>query len=390
VRHFPESGYQCVELLGVARRREPTRVGAPVRFADRLDAVWFLRRIAPDAAGMASLRAVAFEEADSVVSSHATDAEVIDLLAARLCSGALRAEVTRRPTLHPMGGAVDEPEQKREAKSDKQDQDVEFEITDHWDEPFKDLEWVLIWPDGKTKKSGKLGADGTVKESSVPAGSYQLLFKIVSAARWGDARVEVGKEVKLLATASGFDPGASGKFEIFGDRALDRKPLAKIDGTVSAARVLEGKWTPDEGALKDVATGKLVFRARMGTSQAMSSAVPVVKKHSFDLDTSEGPLPDTTVCVRFSDGHEETARSKGGKLEVLVPLGQKLCWLHLPDMPGAFVALEPDDGDPREYLLHDASGDRSGEASGSGGEVDEAEEDDEEDEDEDEEEEASS
>ncbi len=397
MRYFPESGgFEEVEIVGPHLRRaftldhhgrappvdpahRPHAYGRRrLGFRDRAEAERFLRTVSADFAGMAALRALAAHGASADPRERMTDAEIVTELAARLVAGTLAVEARPHPRIAPPDVAGDEPEQKEEAREEKADQDVEFEITDPFDEPYSDLEWVLVFPDGKTKKTGKLGKDGTVKESSVPPGGYQLLFKLVSAARWGEGRVEVGKEVKLYATAGGFDPGASGKFEIFGDRATDKKPIAKVDGKVNAARVLEGAWTPTDDAVKDVTTGALVFRAKMGSSTSLSSPAPLVRKHTFELEDDEGPLADTDVIVKFSDGHEEGAKSKDGKLDVFVPVGQSLVWLHLPDHIGAHLKIEPEGEDEKEYLLH-----HDGEFGGGGdGGADGLEEEEEEEEDE--------
>jgi hypothetical protein len=345
------SGVQQLEFQRPHASLSPRGPGVPRRFRDRLEAAAFLRGLAGDPSTMTGLRELLRESADSAATALLTDGEVVEQLAARLVSGALAVVITQRPRVPPPQGEEVEEAAPRAPTEEKADQDVEFEITDHFDEPYSGLEWVLTYPDGKTKKTGTLGDDGKVQASSVPPGSYQLAFKIVSAARWGEPQIEVDKEVKLLATAAGFDPGIAGKFEVFDSRGLDRKPLARVDGKVNAARVLEAVWTPSQEALKDMIGGGLVFRAKINASSALSGRAPVAIRRSFELSDLDGPLPDTSVVARFSGGHETTADSKGGKLELLVPFNQKLVWIDFPEHPGAHLTVEPDDGEAVEYLL---------------------------------------
>jgi hypothetical protein len=262
---------------------------------------------------------------------------------------------------------------------------VEFVVTDNFDDPFPGLEYVLLYPDGR-RKTGKLGEDGKVADKSVPPGSYQLALKIVSTATWRDRTVELGKPVGMAAVAAGFDPGTPGTFEIFDGRAVDKAPIATTDGSVNGSHVLEGTWTPDKDSLKDATAGELVFRAKIGASNAVSAPVPVFEKHSFELEDDDGPLGDTLVVARFSDGHEVSEQAKGGKLDVLVPIGQKLLWVDLPDHPGAHLTLQEEGADPRDYLLWESSDEASGEGDdgGSEGPVDEDDADDDEDDEDDE------
>jgi hypothetical protein len=361
VRYLYSGGFQQIELSDLPWPGE-AGARAPRRFDDELSASAFLRRLLGDPEAMRGLREV-LARASVSPDRLLGDDEIIEQLAARLRAGTLSLEVTTRMRPLPFGGVSDEPDEPLPPREEKVIQDVEFTITDPFDDPFPGLDWVLIYPDGTTKKTGKLGADGIVKESSVPPGNYQLVFKIVSAARWGAPQIEVGKEVKLEALAAGFDPATAGKFEIFDARATDGKPLAKVSGKVSAARVLEGSFTPDEAAMKDVKSGALVFRAKIGESSAMSAAAPLLIKHGFELSDEAGPLADTELVALFSDGHRATARSKGGKAELLVPVGQTLLWVHLPEHPGAEVAVEPEGGEAREYVqppAEEAGGGASG------------------------------
>jgi hypothetical protein len=349
----------------------PRGAGVPREFGDRGEAAAFLRPLAAEPSSMTGLRELLRECADSGTTALLTDGEVVAQLAARLVAGQLTVLVTPRPRVPPPQGEEVEEAAPRRVAEEKADHDVEFEITDHEGDPYSGLEWVLTYPDGKTKKTGTLGDDGKVHQASVPPGSYQLAFKIVSAARWGESPLAVDKEVKLLATAAGFDPGIAGKFEIFDSRGLDRKPLARVDGKVNAAHVLEAAWTPSKEALKDATGGGLVFRAKINASSAVSERAPVLVKHSFELTDGDGPLADTSVVAHFSGGHEVTADAKGGKLELLAPLNQTLAWIDFPEHPGAHLTFEPEGGEAAEYLLCDSSGG----ASSAAAEESEAEED---------------
>ncbi|MFO0762532.1 MAG: hypothetical protein U0359_39195 [Byssovorax sp.] len=368
MRTLHSAGFQEIELSDRPWSGEPPGEGA-VRFTDRAQALAFLRRFIGDVEAMSVLRAIAARAAVSADQGLDDDA-VVDQLASRLWMGTIVAAVTTRMRPVPYGGVEEAPEEKAPEKEEKADQDVEFEITDLFDDPFPGLEWILTYPDGKTTKSGKLGADGIVKESSVPPGNYQLTFKLVSSPRWATSPIVAGKEVKLEAQAAGFDPGTAGKFEIFCARATDQKPIGKASGKVSASRVLEGTWTPDEAAVKDLPGSSVVFRAKIGESYATSSPARVFVKHELELSDDQGPLADTPVIVRFSDGHEESAESKGGKLELLVPAGRKLVWVHLPEHPGCEVSVEPEGEDALSYVVApDADGGGEGTDDGGGGDA---------------------
>jgi hypothetical protein len=358
MRYLHSGGFQEIALSDRPWPGDPNGVPA-LRFDDALDARAFLRRLLGDPDAIAGLRAL-LARASVSTDRRLDDDELIGALADALRAGTITVELTTRMRPTPYGGVSDEPEEEAPEREETADQDVEFEITDPFDDPFPDLEWVLIYPDGKTQKTGKLGKDGIVKESSVPPGTYRLAFKLVSGARWGTPALEVGKAVKVEAEAPGFDPGTAGKVEIFDARSTDQKPLAKLAAKVSDKRVLEGSFTPDEALAKRATSGALVFRAKIGDALSMSAPAPLFLPHTFELSADQGPLADTEVVARFSDGHQARAKSKGGKVEIPVPAGQTLIWVHLPEHPGAEVEVEPEGEAMRSYLQPPAGGESGG------------------------------
>jgi hypothetical protein len=231
---------------------------------------------------------------------------------------------------------------------------VNFYIMDPFSDPVSGFDWILTYPDGQTA-TGTLGKDGRVSRRSVPQGSYRLVLKLLSNARWGDSELEVDKPTTLIAHAGANEPGSSGTFEVFDGRGADRKPIATVKGKVNDANDLEATWTPTKAETASVTTGSLIFRAKLGVSTAVSRPATLSVRHTFELEDDEGPLADTPLIARFSDGHEVKEQVTGGKVAVLVPVGQRLLWVDLPEHPGAHLTIQEEGLDSRDYLLWESS-----------------------------------
>ncbi|AUX43478.1 uncharacterized protein SOCE26_049270 [Sorangium cellulosum] len=340
----------ALEGVALASRRElaPLGGGRTPRLGGREGARALLDRIAANPLHLAALRSVLAARPGRDVLAGWSDAEVLDELARELARGALRAEISRR-TLAPEANSVSEDEDRQEPER-KVVHEVEFEITDPFGDPISDVKYVLFYPDGTTKE-GLLGADGRVKESSVPPGDYRLALKLVSEARWGDSKVHVGMPVELLAASSGFPEGTAGTFEIYDYRGLAGEKIASVDGKTAANGALEAEWTPAEDAVKDVVGGKVVFLAKIEQAAALSPRVPILRKHEFELKDDKGPLADTTLIACFTSGYRTTTKVSGGKAAVWARVGDRLAWIDLPEHAGAYMKLEEQDGSTRALYL---------------------------------------
>src|SRR5260370_1026779 len=65
---------------------------------------------------------------------------------------------------------------------------VSFQLKDQFDQDISGLDWVLRYPDGKQKDSGKFGDSdkGTVKKDQVPKGDYIFAVQVVFDPEWAE------------------------------------------------------------------------------------------------------------------------------------------------------------------------------------------------------------
>lgn len=333
----------------------PASDGAvPVHFATPESARAHLDLLASDPLHLDRLRLAlsARPDAGAGALSARADADVLGDLAHLLDRGALRAD-RRRGGASPPGITPDEPEPVK-PKQQEERHEVEFEITDDFGDPVSDIRYTLTFPDGR-KKDGTLGKDGRVKETGVPAGTYRLALRLVTAARWGASRVVVGEPVQLAARAPGFPEGTQGKFEIHDYRGLAGDTIATLDAAVGPTGALVAEWTPTREQVKAVAGGKVVFLARVGDAAALSPRAPVLIPHEIELKDDQGnPLPDTTLIAGTAGGYRATAQVKGGQAVVQIRAGDRIAWIDLPEHAGSWIKVEGDDVDAHELYLPDA------------------------------------
>jgi hypothetical protein len=236
---------------------------------------------------------------------------------------------------------------------------VSFQLKDQFDEDILGLDWVLRYPDGKQKDSGKFGDSdkGTVKKDQVPKGDYIFAVQVVFAPEWAETDLEIGKDVVLRANAAGFDANTDVKFEIFDSHVLSGSALDTVTGKTGADPndpTVEATWKPDAEKLKKVASGAVVFVASAGAIQATSGAAAISGKQTFDVKDSDGQPVETTVDFTFSGGGgvvKKSVQSTGGKAEPMVPLGATLLSLQLSAKTGSLAKFTGADSKAQEFVV---------------------------------------
>jgi hypothetical protein len=226
---------------------------------------------------------------------------------------------------------------------------VEFVIKAQFDQSVSGLDYVLTFPDGTKTKSGELKEDGKVREPG-PSGTYKFALKLVVEAAWKDPALEVEKEATLCVWAAGYDPGTEVTVEIFDACGLSGKALDTLKPKLTADYPLEVKWTPTAGKLEKLASSSLLFTARVGKSVATSGSALVNIRQQFEVKDPDGKVLQTPLILRFADGTELPYEFRDNKYEALVPWGQHLLAVELPDHTGRRADFK-DDGGAREILL---------------------------------------
>ncbi len=180
-----------------------------------------------------------------------------------------------------------------------------------------------------------------------------------------------GTPVKLTVSATGFDPGADVKFEIFDSCRTSGAALDDVTGKTPDDvdnHVVEVSWTPDAQKLKDVSSGSLAFVASAGGLKTVSAPARISIMHSFDIKDADGnPLTAGGEVLFFSGGGKvktTTVESVNGKAEVKARLGATLLYAHLTQHNGqmakfteggssqSFRGTLPDPGE-RERIIMD-------------------------------------
>ena len=240
---------------------------------------------------------------------------------------------------------------------------VSFQLKDQFDEDISGLDWVLRYPDGQQKDSGKFGDSdkGTVKKDQIPKGDYIFAVKVVFQPEWAETDLEIGKDATLSANAAGFDPNTDVKFEIFDSCVLSGSALDTVTGKTGAdpnEPEVKVTWKPDAEKLKKVTSGAVVFVASVGDLKATSGAAAISGKQTFDVKDSEGHPVETTVDFTFSSGGgvvQKSVESPGGKAEPMVPLGATLLSVQLSAKTGNLAKFTGADGKAQEFVVPDNS-----------------------------------
>jgi hypothetical protein len=235
---------------------------------------------------------------------------------------------------------------------------VSFQLKDQFTQAVSGLDWVLLYPDKTKKDTGKFGDPdaGTIKKDQIPKGDYIFSVKLVFDPEWDDDALEIGKDAKMSASATGFDANTDVKFEIFDSCVISGGALDTVTGKTGADPnnpVVEVVWKPDADKLKKVTSGAVVFVASVGALKTTSEAVPISGKQTFDVkDASGSPLETQVFCSFCSGGQviEKTETSTGGKAEPLVPLGATLLSVLLTGQKGA-LAKFTDSGKTQGFVV---------------------------------------
>jgi hypothetical protein len=184
---------------------------------------------------------------------------------------------------------------------------VGFELRDQFDNEISGLNWVMRYPDGAKKDTGKFEDTdkGLVKKDQIPDGNYTFSVKAVFGSAWGATPLVIGQDVKLSANATGFDPNTEMKFEIFDACVPSGTALDTVTGkTVEDPNtpLVEVTWKPDAEKLKKVMSGAVIFVASVETSKTYSTAAAIGQKQAFDVKDSAGHSLETMVDFTFSGG----------------------------------------------------------------------------------------
>jgi hypothetical protein len=205
---------------------------------------------------------------------------------------------------------------------------VEFVVKDKFDNTLDEADYVLTYPDGTLVPGSLASGDNGKVRKDVPPGDYKFELKWLSAASWSDIAAEIGKAIKLQATATGFTAGDI-TFGIYDACAPTGTALDSVTASTLKDGVAEGEWTPDIGKLGKVTSGFVVFIAKAGNRTATSPAIPISSKQVFNVTGPDGGPLETELDLFFSNGFKATAQSPGGKAEPMVPLGCALVCVQL-------------------------------------------------------------
>lgn len=206
-----------------------------------------------------------------------------------------------------------------------------------------------------TQHSKGKTANKKVELDKVPRGLYRLELKLVYDPAWGGREVVIDRDIELTAAVSGFDPGADGAFEIR-DAHTPSTLLHKLDVKVAedsakTKREIKTTWRPAKAQLKDLKSGKVVFRAVVSDAFAFSEPVTVFTKEKYEVVDQDGKKLDTVVELRFSGGHIETKAAVGGEMEVLFPWNEAVARIDTPGHKGKHISLDEGGIPARRFLM---------------------------------------
>ena len=238
--------------------------------------------------------------------------------------------------------------------------------TYHFVVPFHWIDYEVVYPDKKTfvvgieyvlrlkkpvkdakfetQTSGKTAAQKAELEK-IPAGLYKLDLKLVYNPSWGDKQVTLDKAIDLKAVVSGFDPGTAGSIEIYDSQDLTNKLLAiavNVAEDDTHHRGLKTSWTPSKASLKDLKSGRVMFRAVVGSSATWSDPLVVFLKEKYQVVDQTGKNVETSVVLRLSAGDVIRVYSSGGAAEITRPWNDPVARIDLPTQIHKSVTFEDD------------------------------------------------
>jgi len=225
---------------------------------------------------------------------------------------------------------------------------VEFTVKDQFDQAVSGLDYVLTFPYGNKTKQAKI-TDGKVREK-VPPGKYQFALKMVVDAAWKDTPLEADQKTTLLVWATGYDPGTEITIEIFDACGLSLAPLDAFRAKLTGAYPQEVDWTPRTATLKKLTSASLLFTAKIGTSAATSGRALINSRQLFELKDERGLPLNTNLVLRFADGTAVPATFANNQYEVVIPWGQNLLAVEMPDSKGRRAGFK-DTGAEQEILI---------------------------------------
>lgn len=217
---------------------------------------------------------------------------------------------------------------------------VKFKVEDDLQKAIAGLDYVLTFPDGSKKKQGTLGGSGLVHEKG-PPGKYVFSLKILSQAAWRDPDLALDKATTMKVSTGGFPDDTEVTFEVFDALGLNRAALATVKGKAKAGTAESDPWTPSANALEKLTGSSVVFVAKAGTMQAVSPPAVITKKQALEIKGTWAPK-DTTVTFHYYDGEPVAAPTANGKVEVAIPIGQKISWIEIADRDGAHTVWQDD------------------------------------------------
>ncbi|HTS28820.1 MAG TPA: hypothetical protein VMH81_23275 [Bryobacteraceae bacterium] len=212
----------------------------------------------------------------------------------------------------------------------------------------KGAQWELFPGD---RGSGKT-ADKTTQLEKIPPDRYKLDLKLVYDPAWGDKQVVIDKAIDLKATVSGFDAGTRGSIEIYDVQALSDK-LYSIDVQVAEddkhVRGLKTSWTPTKDQLKNLKSGRVVFRAVVGSSDTFSVPQQVLLKEKYEVVDQAGKKLDLQIEVRLAGGDVIKAKASGGEAEIQRLFSDPVARIDLPGQKHMHVTFEDDGAAARGF-----------------------------------------
>jgi hypothetical protein len=184
--------------------------------------------------------------------------------------------------------------------------------------------WTLL-------ESGKLPANGMLVKDEINAGRYRLSILELSNPTWQHPDVRLGRGETLTVSASGFEVGDQGEFQIV-DAFDDTKVIHTIPCQVSQAGVnfqLQTTWMPSSGQLTALTQSRIAFKAKCQGVECLSGPLTVYSTDTLDIQQPDGTPIVAPVTVYFSNGATYQGNSINGVAIMTLPWKEKIVRIDL-------------------------------------------------------------
>lgn len=228
---------------------------------------------------------------------------------------------------------------------------IEFDVSDSANQPDQNVPYKLKYqpPIGGAwtlLESGYTPANGKVEKDEVPTGRYKLSIPILSNPQWSaPAFVDIGANQTLTVSASGFDAGETGEFQII-DAFDDGKVIHTIPATITAAGPnfqMQVTWMPSEGNFSALTQSRIRFKAKCDRSVCLSDIRTVRKTQILNVERPGSVLFDTQITAYFSGGGTWNGNSPVGQAMIPTPWKEQIVRIDLPAITRCRIKVQGSD-----------------------------------------------